>query len=74
MKSIITIGIIGILVLVIFYLSASWVGRINNKNIIDYITLYCGGSIENLNLFIKSPPEASSIWGKESFYYLIKNL
>ncbi|MFU7516452.1 O-antigen polymerase [Clostridium sp. HCS.1] len=74
MKSIITIGIIGILVLVIFYLSASWVGRINNKNLIDYITLYCGGSIENLNLFIKSPPEASSIWGKESFYYLIKNL
>lgn len=74
MKSIITIGIIGIIVLVVFYLSASWVGRINNKNLIDYITLYCGGSIENLNLFIKSPPEASSIWGKESFYYLIKNL
>jgi oligosaccharide repeat unit polymerase len=74
MKSIVTIGIIGIIVLVVFYLSASWVGRINNKNLIDYITLYCGGSIENLNLFIKSPPEASSIWGKESFYYLIKNL
>lgn len=73
-KTIVMIGIIGISVLIIFYLSASWVGRINNKNLIDYITLYCGGSIENLNLFIKSPPEASNIWGKESFYYLIKNL
>lgn len=73
-KTIIIIGIIGVAVLIIFYLSASWVGRINNKNLIDYITLYCGGSIENLNLFIKSPPEASDIFGKESFYYLVKNL
>lgn len=74
MKTIMIIGVIGVIVLVVFYLSASWIGRINNKNLIDYITLYCGGSIENLNLFIKSPPEASNILGKESFYYLIKNL
>lgn len=73
-KTIGIIGVIGIAVLVIFYLSASWIGRINNKNLIDYITLYCGGSIENLNLFIKYPPESSNIFGKESFYYLIKNL
>lgn len=60
--------------LILFYFSASVIGRVNSRGPIDYITLYCGGSIECLNRFMQDPPEKSNIVGKESFYYLIKNL
>lgn len=36
--------------LTIFYFSASLIGRINTKGMVDYITFYLGGSIECLNL------------------------
>jgi oligosaccharide repeat unit polymerase len=73
-KSIFKLFIILIIVLCLFFVSASFIGRINNNGLVDYITLYAGGSIECLNQFIKNPIESSNIIGKESFYYLIKNL
>lgn len=60
--------------LILFYFSASIIGRVNSRGPIDYITLYCGGSIECLNRFMQDPPEESNIVGKETFYYLIRNL
>ena len=71
--SIKTIGILAIAAcggLVLFYLSASLVGRINTKGLLEYITFYCGCSIECLNQFFKHPPAASEIFGKETFYNL----
>jgi len=60
--------------LIMFYYSASLIGRVNKKNMFDYITLYVGGSIECLNQFVKNPPASSEIIGKETFHYFIKNL
>lgn len=71
--SIKTIGMLAIAAcggLVLFYLSASLVGRINTKGLLEYITFYCGCSIECLNQFFKHPPAASEIFGKETFYNL----
>lgn len=74
-KSIFIICVFGVLFVVGFYYSATLVGRKNSKKMIDYITLYAGGSIECLNLYIKEPPKNENyIVGQESFYYLIKNL
>lgn len=72
-----TIGkmiLVAICGLIMFYFSASFVGRVNSKGLVDYITLYCGGSLECFNRFMQDSPEESDIIGKETFYYLIKNL
>ena len=68
-----TVGILALcacLGLALFYVSTSFIGRINTKGPLEYITFYCGCSIECLNQFFKDPPAASSIWGKETFYNL----
>lgn len=68
------LGILAIVFLILFYFSASLVGRKNSKNMVDYITLYCGGSIECLNQYMQKPPvNQDKPVGGESFYYLIKN-
>ena len=42
---------------------------------VDYITLYAGGSIECFNRFMQDEnKQDSEIFGEESFYYLVKNL
>lgn len=56
--------------LLLFYWSAGRVGRITDKGMFEYITFYCGSSIECLNQFFKSPPVPSDIFGKETFYNL----
>lgn len=74
-KTISIVGIVMIVFLIIFYFSASLVGRKNKKNMVDYITLYAGGSIECFNRFMQDDDKQNSeIWGEESFYYLVKNL
>ncbi len=60
----------GVAALLLFYFSASFIGRVTDKGLVEYITYYVGGSIECLNQFFISPPEASQIWGKETFYNL----
>lgn len=77
-KFILRVILIGILVLYIFYFSASFVGRnINNNvlsNIFDYFGVYLGAHTVNLDLYLHSNPERSDIWGKYTFLSLIKNL
>lgn len=73
-KYIIFICLIVLIGLVAFYYSAKFVGRKNSNGLLEYITLYCGGSIECLNQYIQDPIPRSDIIGKESFYYLVKNL
>ncbi len=71
MVKIVTAGIIG---LIIFYYSASVVGRINSKGLFDYITYYCGGSIECFNQYVKNEKQIKMVRGEETFYGLISNL
>lgn len=73
-KTIITIGIIGVIGLIIFYYSASLIGRINTKSMFDYITYYCGGSIECFNQYVNSEKQVKMVRGEETFYSLILNL
>lgn len=73
-KTIITIGIIGIIGLIVFYYSATLIGRINTKGMFDYITYYCGGSIECFNQYVKNEKQIKMVRGEETFYSLILNL
>ena len=67
---------IGVVGMALFYLSASWIGRSNEKNIFQYITTYAGGSIECLNHYVLFPieEEKSDIIGNETFYTLLQSL
>ena len=60
--------------LILFYYSAAWVGRENYKGMFEYITFYCGGSIECFNRYIDNPVEIQVVRGEETFYNLISNL
>ena len=73
-KSMMKLGIIGVLGLVIFYYSATLIGRINTKGMFDYITYYCGGSIECFNQYVKNDKQIKMVRGEETFYSLILNL
>lgn len=57
-----------------FYYIKALVGRgtedIKIENIIPYLTMYAGGSIQLLDMFLQNPVETSNIWGKEVFVAL----
>ena len=69
------IKIFGVLVLglILFYYSATLVGRKNDKNMFEYITFYVGGSIECLNRYMEEPLPIQVVAGEETFYNLIVN-
>lgn len=57
-----------------FYWSRILVGRNNETDFITYIASYVGGSIPLFDMFLKNPPDSSALWGKETFYGLLKNI
>lgn len=61
------IGLLGICVLLMFSLSRTMVGRMDDTSILRYITSYAGGSIELFDLYLADPIPKSNIWGKETF-------
>lgn len=63
-----------VLVVVFFSYTRIIVGRTNQSGILEYVTTYAGGSVQLFDLFLHDPPEASSIWGKETFGKLINLL
>lgn len=73
-KIIIEFILVGIIGALLFYYIKGAVGRgtedIDLKNLIPYITMYAGGSIQLLDMFLQDPIDASNIWGKEVFYGL----
>lgn len=66
--------LIGVVCLVAFYYSAALIGRENSKGMLDYITLYAGGSIECLNQYVKEPITQSQTKGSETFILLMRGL
>ena len=50
------------------------IGRDAPENPLKYITMYSGGSIELLDLFLKDPYPSSDIWGRETFRGIISAL
>ena len=67
-------GIIGVAGMMIFYLTAPMVGRINSKNMFDYITFYIGGSVECLNQWAQKPEDIEVVRGEYTFAGTIRNL
>lgn len=59
---------------ILFYYAKAFVGRGANDLSIGksfgYITMYVGGPIQLLDVFLFNPVAASTIWGKETFYSL----
>lgn len=73
-KFILSLVLVGIVCLVVFYYSAALIGRQNSKGMLDYITLYAGGSIECLNLYIKEFINNIHTMGRETFILLMQGL
>jgi len=63
---------------VLFYYAKALVGRgasnLSTAHIFSYITMYVGGPIQLLDMFLQNPIESSLIWGKETFYTIILQL
>ncbi len=56
---------------VTFYLSKVIVGRgadVSFSEFLPYITMYAGGPVQLLDMFLQNPVPPSDIWGKETFY------
>lgn len=73
-KTIIKLLIFAIIGLIIFYYSATIVGRINNKKIFSYITFYIGGSIECFNQWTQLPDDIEVVNGEYTFARTINDL
>jgi wzy len=73
-KNLIKIVLVVILVLYLFSITRTLVGRTSNDGFISYISRYFGGSIQLLDQYLKYPVPKSSIFGKETFYGINKFL
>lgn len=72
-KNIVRAGCVFVIILILFYMSKSLVGRISQNeklNIADYTAYYCGSEIIELDQYLQDPIPSDSIWGKETFYSL----
>ncbi len=47
--------------------------RTINQNTLEYLALYAGAEIKNLDLFLQEPRPYSSIWGSQTFIYLVRS-
>lgn len=63
-----------IFVTLLFSASRSWVGRTNELDTLDYVTMYAGGPIQLFDMFMQNPEKPSEIFGKETFHTLINYL
>lgn len=66
------VAVIGVTLL--FSASRSWVGRTNESDTLDYVTMYAGGPIQLFDMYMQNPEAPSDIFGKETFHTLINYL
>lgn len=45
-----------------------------SQNTMDYLALYIGAEIKNLDLFLQEPRPTSAIWGSQTFFYLVRSI
>lgn len=65
------IGVIASMFIVLFsfYSISGLIGRDTlGNNMMEYITMYAGGSVQLFDLYLQKPPEKSEIIGKETFW------
>lgn len=73
-KTIFYIFCVGIVGLILFYFTGTLIGRNIKTNFFDYITMYCGGSIQLFDMYLKNPIAKSAIFGYETFFGFVVNL
>ena len=71
LKLVLTVLFIGLFVSVGFYILKSVVGRSTDLDFITYVARYLGGPIPLFDMFLQDPV-VSDIWGKETFYSVLK--
>lgn len=70
-KMILSIMAIGLILLLSFRWTAELMGRYSDFKLADYIAIYCGAEIKNIDLFLQEAHEPTSIWGGQSFINLV---
>ncbi len=68
------LGLTAIAGLTLFYLASNLIGRNTKRDMVDYITMYAGGSIELFDMYLNKPLPKNKIIGYETFCYFINNL
>lgn len=73
MKTIKNVGIVIIFMIVLFIPMANLLGRKTNKSPFDYISIYCGAQVKNLDIFLQNKDTIvkNKIWGSQTFRSLI---
>ena len=64
----------GIAVLFTLKWSAELIGRTVDFNIADYIAIYCGAEIMNLDIFLQEYHMPTSIWGGQTFINIVPTM
>ena len=70
-KTLIGILVIGLIVLFTFQWTATAIGRVADFKLADYIAIYCGAEIKNLDMFLQENHMSTHIWGGQTFYSLV---
>lgn len=74
LKIVFYVGAFVFLLLGTFRLSAIVMGRGVSKNWIDYLALYLGAEIKNLDIFLQRSWANPRLWGSQTFIMLIKSI
>ena len=72
-KTIKNICIVLIIIVALFVPMASLLGRKTDKSPFEYISIYCGAQVKNLDIFLQNQDSISKneIWGSQTFNYII---
>lgn len=79
-KTIMNFIIVGIVFICLFQTTGNLLGRtasssssVNAMNSSDYLAVYCGAQIKNLDLFLQEDySNSNNIWGSQTFIYMIR--
>lgn len=74
-KTIKNIGIVIVIMLALFIPMASLLGRKTDKAPFEYISIYCGAQVKNLDIFLQNRNTMikNKIWGSQTFNSLVKS-
>lgn len=70
-KTLLKILTLGLVLLFTFQWTAVAIGRVADFALADYIAIYCGAEIANLDMFLQEVRPASEIWGGQTFINIV---
>ena len=75
-KLLLKVTVVGVLFVVSFIAFGTILGRNITRNPLDYLFVYCGAEVKNLDFFLKEIESASrnEIWGSETFKSIVTTI